>query len=61
MFFESSFFNGINRGRVVIAGNFHIFQVIFQILQAFPLGSNGIEEGWANGGGGLPVENPDVV
>ena len=53
---ESSFFNGMNRGRVVTAASGYP-----QILQGLPLSSNGIEERRADGRGGSPVENSDAV
>ena len=57
----------MNRGRLVTAAldDFQILQFLLQILQALsnvlPLSSNGIEEGWTDGGGCPPKENPDVV
>ena len=54
MSFESSFSNGMNRGGVGTAAALGDVQ----ILQGFPLSSNGIE-GWrAYGCGGSPEKNP---
>ena len=55
-FEESSFFNGMNRRRIVTAASGDL-----EILQGLPLSSNGIEERWADGGGGSPEENSDVM
>ena len=46
----------MNRGHIVTAASGDL-----EILQGLPLSSNGIEERWADGGGGSPEENSDVV
>ena len=46
----------MNRGRVVTAALGDL-----EILQGLPLSSKGIEERWADGGGGSPEENSDVM
>ena len=46
----------MNRGGVVTAALGHL-----EILQGLPLSSKGIEERWADGGGGSPEENSDAV
>ena len=46
----------MNRGHVVTAASGDL-----EILQGLPLSSNGIEERWADGGGGSPEENSDAV
>ena len=53
---DRSFLNGMNRGRVVTAASGDL-----EILQGLPFSSNGIEERWADGGGGSPEQNSDVV
>ena len=54
MYFESLFFNGMNRGGVVTAA-------ASVDPQGLPLSGNGIEDGWEDGGGGSPEENSDAA
>ena len=72
MYFESLFFNGMNRGGVVTAPasvDLEILQGLPQGLpqghpqgpQGLPLSGNGIEDGWEDGGGGSPEENSDAA
>ena len=66
MSFQSSFYNGMNRGGIVAAalGDLQVLQGLpqglLQGLQGLPLCSNGIEERWEDGSWGLPEENPEV-
>ena len=65
MSFQSSFYNGMNRGGIIAAlGDLQVLQGLsqglLQGLQGLPLGSNGIEERREDGGRGLPEENPEV-
>ena len=71
MYFESLFFNGMNRGGVVTApasvdleilqGHPQGPQGLPQGPQGLPLSGNGIEDGWEDGGGGSPEENSDAA
>ena len=63
MYFESLFFDGMNRGGVVAAalGDLEILQGVLQGPQGLPLSGNGIEDGWEDGGGGSPEENSDAA
>lgn len=64
MYFESLFFNGMNRGGVVTAAasvDLEILQGLPQGPQGLPLSGNGIEDGWEDGGGGSPEENSDAA
>ena len=61
MSFQSSFYNGMNRGGIIAAlGDLQVLQGLsqglLQGLQGLPLGSNGIEERREDGGRGLPEE-----
>ena len=66
MSFQSSFYNGMNRGGIVAAalGDLQVLQGLpqglLQGLQGLSLRSNSIEEGWEDGSWGLPEENPEV-
>ena len=64
MYFESLFFNGMNRGGVVTAAasvDLQGPQGLPQGPQGLPLSGNGIEDGWEDGGGGSPEENSDAA
>ena len=66
MSFQSSFYNGMNRGGIVAAalGDLQVLQGLpqglLQGLQGLYLCSHGIEERWEDGGRGLPEENLEV-
>ena len=68
MTFESSFFDGMNRGGVVTAAALDDLEIpqgvpqgLLQGPQGLPLRSHGIEDGWEDGGGGSPEENSDAA
>ena len=64
MYFESLFFNGMNRGGAVTAAasvDLEILQGHPQGPQGLPLSGTGIEDGWEDGGGGSPEEDSDAA